>query len=387
MKARIFISSTYYDLRYLREQIINFVQNDYHFEPVAFEKGVIPYEPNQTMIKSCFNEIVNCQAMILIIGNRYGSEAEENVSVTRREYREAKSHQKPIFAFVENAVYREYEIYVKNIENKKQYEPVVANNIYVLEFIHEVMKTGICVKHFEEGNEIVSFLKNQWAGFFSKYLISVSPAMLQLTTEVKKAYKSQPEYIKFKDELQKRADAGEASAMLVLGYYYLLGSIYFERNFEEAFRYIKLAAIEHGYPPAKWFLGTLYYRGAGVEQSYKMAFKYHLEAAELGDVMAIEAVAFLYRNGIGCERNIDKALEWYKKGTDKAENAVWINEMGELYEWKNDIENAANAYERASDKLARASFNLARLYHRRLLETKDHMLYAIKYYRLAADKG
>ena len=387
MKARIFISSTYRDLRYLREQVANFVRDDYHFEPVAFEDGTIPYKPEQSMVKSCFDAVKSCHAMILIIGNRYGYKTEANISVTRNEYREAVRFGKPIFAFVENSVYGEYEIYKEYIKNGEQYKPVIADNLYVLEFIHEVMNSGRWVKDFQRGVEIISFLKSQWAGFFSEYLIGASPTILPPPTEIKKTYKGHIDYIKFKEELQRQANSGDASAMLVLGYYHLLGNIYFEKNFEKAFHYIQSAAIEQDYPSAKWFLGTLYYRGAGVSQSYEKAFKYHLEGAERGNVMAIEAVAALYKNGIGCKRDIDKALEWYKKGTDKAENAVWVNEMGEMYEWKNDIENAAKAYKRASDKLARASFNLARLYHRGLLGAEDYMLHAIKYYRLAAESG
>ena len=384
VKARIFISSTYYDLRYLREQVIDFIKSDYHFEPVAFEKSDISYNPKQSMIKSSIEEINSCHAMILIIGNRYGSKTEQNLSVTRSEYREAVKCAKPIFVFVENYVHVEYEIYNKN---GKQYNPAIADDIHVLEFIDEVKSTGVCVKDFKEGIEIIDFLRKQWAGFFSDFLINSPPMILQPTQIIEKTNIDSPEYHKFKAELEKRAKNNDAPAMLVLGYFHFIGNIYYERNFEKAFYWIHLASEEQGYLPAKTILGSLCYRGAGVKQDYEKAFKYRLEGAEAGDASAMEFLAFLYRHGIGCEQSIDNALTWYKKCTDIEENPVWINAMGETYEWKNDMENAAKAYKRASDKMAHASYNLASLYHRKLIKSNNCMLNAIKYYKTAADKG
>lgn len=385
MKARIFISSTYYDLRYLREQIINFVKNDYDFEPVAFEKNSISYNPKQSMIKSCIEEVSSCHAMILIIGNRYGEEAETNISVTRREYREAVKCRKPIFAFVENGIYNEYLIYDKS-ENKNAYRPVFADNVQVLEFIDEVKLTGICVEDFKEGSNIINFLKGQWAGYFSDFFINTPPFMIQPTQKIDNANIDSPEYNRFKTELKRRAENMDAAARFVLGYYHLLGNIYFKRNFDKAFYWIKLAA-EQDYPLAIYMLGVLYYKGAGVEQDYEMAFKYKLDAAIKGEYAAMESVAFQYRHGIGCERDISEALKWYKTYTDKKDNAVILNAMGETYEWVNDVENATKAYERAADKSARACFNLAKLYHRRLIGTGEYMRHAIGYYEKAADKG
>ena len=40
MKPRIFISSTFYDLKYIREDLANFVRS-YNYEPVLFEDGIL----------------------------------------------------------------------------------------------------------------------------------------------------------------------------------------------------------------------------------------------------------------------------------------------------------------------------------------------------------
>ena len=384
MKARIFVSSTYYDLRYLREQIINFIENDYGFEAIAFEDGDVTYTPEQSMIKSCKNEVQYCHAMILIIGNTYGTKTEDNLSFTREEYKEADKFTKPIFAFVESHVYTEYQIYIRK---NKRYTPAIADSKLVFEFIDEIVKKGICIKDFNCGTEICDFLKNQWAGLFSNYFGNTLSFVIQPTPDIKKESINSAEYDRFKTELEKRVKNNDAPATLLLGYYYLMGNIYYKRDFNEAFKLIKKAADEQAYLPAKNILGAIYYRGIGVKQNYKMSFICQLEAAKDGDAIAMESVAFHYRNGIGCEQDIDKALEWYKKCTDIVENALWQNAMGETYEWKNDIKNAKAAYERASEKLARACFNLAKLYHRKLIGESDYMQYAIDYYKMADEKG
>ena len=46
MKPRIFISSTFYDLKYVREDISNFIKT-HGFETVMFEDGDIGYTPGQ----------------------------------------------------------------------------------------------------------------------------------------------------------------------------------------------------------------------------------------------------------------------------------------------------------------------------------------------------
>ena len=49
MKPRIFISSTFYDLKYVREDISNFVKA-HDFEPIMFEDGDIGYTPARVSI-------------------------------------------------------------------------------------------------------------------------------------------------------------------------------------------------------------------------------------------------------------------------------------------------------------------------------------------------
>ena len=72
MKPRIFVSSTYYDLKYIRNDLENFIKS-FGYESVLFESGGVAFVPNNDIESSCYNEIKNCHMLILIIGGRYGS--------------------------------------------------------------------------------------------------------------------------------------------------------------------------------------------------------------------------------------------------------------------------------------------------------------------------
>ena len=46
-----------------------------------------------------------------------------------------------------------------------------------------------------------------------------------------------------------------------------------------------------------------------------MAIKYFIKAGERGHIEAQYDLAFMYENGIGCEIDIEKAIEWYTAAT------------------------------------------------------------------------
>ena len=49
MKPRIFVSSTFYDLQYIREDLSNFIKA-HDFDPIMFEDGDIGYTPGKPLI-------------------------------------------------------------------------------------------------------------------------------------------------------------------------------------------------------------------------------------------------------------------------------------------------------------------------------------------------
>lgn len=188
-KPRIFISSTYYDLKYIRKDLENFIEN-MGYEPILFESGDIPFHPDLPLDESCSKEIENSNMQVLIIGGRYGSkisypEEEDKKkkdvvddkmyefynSITKKEYQEARTKGIPIFVFVDRGVYNEYETYKRNKGNSSiKYAHVDSINIFKL--LDEIIshKLGNYVKDFDNFEDIAQWLKDQWAGLFADYL-------------------------------------------------------------------------------------------------------------------------------------------------------------------------------------------------------------------------
>ena len=86
---RVFVSSTWYDLRYIRENLKYFIRT-LGYEPVLSEEGSVFYDPKIHVQDACICEIPNCQLFILIIGGRCGAAFKDTrPSVMSAEYLEA----------------------------------------------------------------------------------------------------------------------------------------------------------------------------------------------------------------------------------------------------------------------------------------------------------
>jgi hypothetical protein len=110
-KPRVFISSTYYDLKYVRSSLELFIDS-LGFDSVLSEHGDVAYAPDKALDESCYREVQNCDIYVLIIGGRYGSEVSDSKndkeksffvayeSVTKTEYRAAVEKDIPIYIMI-----------------------------------------------------------------------------------------------------------------------------------------------------------------------------------------------------------------------------------------------------------------------------------------------
>lgn len=64
-------------------------------------------------------------------------------------------------------------------------------------------------------------------------------------------------------------------------------------------------------------VGVRHLLGRGVMQDDEKAFYYFNKAANQGDALAQNEVAYLYAAGKGTQRNSEKAFHWYKKAADQ----------------------------------------------------------------------
>lgn len=187
-KPRVFISSTYYDLKHLRSSIENFI-DQLGYEAVLSEKDSIAYLPDIPLDESCYREAQNSDIFVLIIGGRYGSQAsagkekkggktdffERYESITKREYESASEREIPIYILIDASVDAEYHTFLKNKTNKNiEYAHVDSINIFhLIESIREKQKNNP-IKLFSRYSEIEQWLREQWAGTFRELIQRVS---------------------------------------------------------------------------------------------------------------------------------------------------------------------------------------------------------------------
>jgi len=182
-KPRIFISSTYLDLRTIRDEVHNWVEESAGFHSVAFEKGGVFFDPHKPIDESCYDEVSKCQILVSIIGRRYGAKATDDKgkkkgnilrynSVTKKEFLKARECNIDTYIFVDHDVLQEHKTYLQNDKSFDiNYQSVDDPNIFLL--IDELygLKFGNYIKDFKSADEIISYLREQWAYLFNDALV------------------------------------------------------------------------------------------------------------------------------------------------------------------------------------------------------------------------
>ena len=139
-KPRIFISSTFYDLKQIRSDLDLFIEN-LGYEPVRNEEGDIPYGKEEALEDYCYKEIKSVDILVSIIGGRYGSESKKNnASISQIELKTAFKEGKQVYIFIDKNVLSEFETYLLNKESETKYRYVDDKRIY--HFIEEIKISG-----------------------------------------------------------------------------------------------------------------------------------------------------------------------------------------------------------------------------------------------------
>jgi hypothetical protein len=215
---RIFISSTYYDLRQIREDIERTIR-ELGYEPIRHETGAIPYSKDDKLEASAYREVEHCDVIVAIIGGRYGTSSHENpgFSISQTELKRALERGVQVFIFIEKNVHGEFATYEVNKETKGiKYRHV--DNPKIFEFIEELNKlprnNAMCP--FETAHDISTFLRVQFAGLFQRFLQEERLGVeLKVLADINSSAQTLREVVNFLTEERKNSDQAIKSILLV----------------------------------------------------------------------------------------------------------------------------------------------------------------------------
>lgn len=174
-RPRVFISSTFYDLRQVRADLEQLVRS-LGYEAVLHERGAIPYGSQEKLEEYAYKEIDSCDILVSVIGGRYGTPSEEDpYSISQKELRRAVDVGKQVYVFVDRDVHAEYATYLlnKDVEGIKY---KFVDDVKIFSFIEEVhaLPRNNPISDFSNSRDIADFLREQWAGLFQRFLAQQS---------------------------------------------------------------------------------------------------------------------------------------------------------------------------------------------------------------------
>ena len=225
-------------------------------------------------------------------------------------------------------------------------------------------------KSFHEGYALV--LKNKNKIFMSNkgelFDVKIDAASLYNVGKIQEnSYnsKSNMDYLKRAlSNYYKSANLGNLSACFKLGYYYYSG-IGFRKNYAEAVKWLEKSLPINNNGDNYRYLAYCYYSGGnGIEKNESKAFNCFMEGAKTGNEYCEYGLAVCYRNGYGCQADIEKACKYldlaYPKNKSFYANVylTYYNELTYYYLKKKDNNNALISIEKA----IAASPNDVRLY-------------------------
>jgi len=192
------------------------------------------------------------------------------------------------------------------------------------------------------------------------------------------------------DVFRAAAAAGDAAAMVSLGYCYHVGGMAgVAQDFSKAMEWIRKAAAAAD-ADAMLGMGSLHAQGQGVPQDYTRAMQWWRKAAGAGNADAMYGIGFLYSNGQGVPQDYSVAMEWYRKAAAAGSADAMCN-IGFLYSngrgVPQDYSVAMEWYRKAAAAgIADAMCNIGFFYSNGQGVPRDYSM-AMEWYRKGAAAG
>lgn len=159
----VMISSTFFDLRQVRNDLREFIATTMGFNALLSEHDSFPVDPGVDTIENCRRRVeTDADILVLIIGGRYGHvDSASAKSVTNLEYLAARAKGIPVFAFVERNVLAVTPLWQANPNADFS---ASVDDPRVFAFVHEVRSVHkVWTQEFGTAQEIASALRGRFA--------------------------------------------------------------------------------------------------------------------------------------------------------------------------------------------------------------------------------
>ncbi len=199
---KVFVSSTCYDLGIVRAELREFLHNLGH-DPIMSEYNDVLFDPRDHTHESCINEVRNADAIVLIIGSRFGgkgvptaldlvdfeslkslSKSQEflsepnKVSITQLEILKAIEMNIPVYTFIDCKVIADHYLYERNKDkefiNEIDFPSIDRKDtaVYIFKFINylRLRHHNNSIFEFSKISDIQNILRKQWSSQLQRLL-------------------------------------------------------------------------------------------------------------------------------------------------------------------------------------------------------------------------
>lgn len=201
-RPAIFVSSTCYDLKQIRQNIRDFIEDDLGYEAILSEYDSFPNDPDKDTIDNCLRVVEErADILVLIVGGRYGYVTNHGEkSITNLEYLRAKSKGIPVFVFIDQNILNVLPIWKKN--STADFSEIV-DSPRIFDFVDTLRnKDSNWIHEFNSGKDIINCLKKQLAYLVNDCLClrqhfhreGISPKVLQYSGRVFEIAVEKPDF-------------------------------------------------------------------------------------------------------------------------------------------------------------------------------------------------